>query len=141
MRVLMVSRFAGPARSFTRVADAVLTTRGGSCTLFLGEAPMRHIHPRRWEDAEARPDVVLIGMSGPEELAADEIYVSDAAVIYGIPLCIFSDVLEAWKGRGWFEDIRKVADAPFVTNTDEVAEAQERYPDCRVIASGNPAFA
>ena len=138
----MVSRFAGPARSFARVADAVLTTRGGSCTPFLGEAPIRKVlyDLNYWRDAESKPDAVIVGMSGPEELATDELAAGWAAVAYGIPLCIFSDVLEAWKGRVWFEPLRKRADTLFVTNTDEVAEAQERYPNCSVIASGNPAF-
>ncbi len=140
MRAVLVGHDVGLASPLSMVATEI-AKMGESAVCFLRVAPLREYlleDASFWFQVEPKPDIFLIGMSSSPELAKYEIAAGELALGMGRPLAIFSDVLGAFRGREWFENLRQRSSALFVMNEEEAREARQLYPNTCVVASGNP---
>ncbi len=82
---------------------------------------------------------VLMGMSSTPELARYEILAARTARENSIPFGFFADIFNVF-ARSWFESFMDSGPLLFVINEEEKQKAQGKYPNAKVVNSGNPCW-
>lgn len=85
-------------------------------------------------------DAVVLGMSSSPKWAEVEIAVAKTAQDAGKPYGFYSDIFKCHR-RGWFSPFRESASFVFAFNPADVEDAQQCFPNAKVVATGNPTHA
>lgn len=86
----------------------------------------------------SRACAVVVGMSSSEELAKEEIAVAKEALAIGIPVYCYADTFGL---RPHFSEIlSNRLTTLFCVNDEQARLAMEKYPNLKVVVTGNPAW-
>ncbi len=81
---------------------------------------------------------VVVGMASQEEIAGVEITTVRHAKKLGVPVFFYADTFSSWN-KDWFAEFL-LGETLFVVNDNEAVQAREKFPETRVVATGNPTW-
>lgn len=142
MLVTLVGHMMAPSIAFTALAQH-LTTKGIQTLSLIGGGKPTNLSPSAISVLVESADVVLIGMSAPEELAREETLSALSAELRNTPFGLYADTYDVFR-RPWFDKrlkiLRENASFLFVPGEKEKEEARKLFPNAEIVASGNPTW-
>jgi hypothetical protein len=134
--ILLVANDVGPCRALKELASGMSAIRGlivKSFFNFGGESCNQNL------DGEVSlADAVIVGMSCNLKLAKDELHVAEKALASRKPLFLLADTFGV---RPHFDSIlSRDGVTLFHVSENEADEARKRYPNLKVVATGNPVW-
>jgi hypothetical protein len=139
-KLLVVGHDAAPSRALRKLVNHAFDN-GYSTDFVLLEAgtisaPSEHSLEVKVKNA----DVVVIGMSTPEENAAIEIAAAHLCMRHGKPFGFYADTHGAYT-RKHFKQFAQYAHLVFVVSDDDVGWAEKHFPNANIVITGNPLWA
>ncbi len=142
MKIVIVTRDAGPSNTFRIVADALLREPGCTVSCFLGDGkPLPEGSLEKIDEALQGADWLLTGISSSADRVVEERHAALQAKLLGVHTAVFSDIYGAYH-RPWSAEVVRGANLLFITDESErdVARTYVR-PEATIVASGNPYWA
>jgi len=137
VKVMLLGRDTAPSKAFTLLASE-LGSRSCEVFLYAGENGADE-YRRHISNPVSAVNVLLLGMSSSEKLAADEIYAAETAAKLGVPYGFYADTFGVIN-HPWFSHLREGASFVFVINEKEAEAARKIFPTALVVVSGNPTW-
>lgn len=137
MLVTLVGQMMAPSIAFTTLAEH-LTTKGVQTLSLIGAGKSTNL--KNLDSLVENADVVLIGISGPKELAREELIAAEIATVQNIPYGFYSDTYDVFRAPLINRKLKSRAAFLFVPCEEEREEAKKIFPNAEIIASGNPTW-